>query len=253
MRRFRAPSFAAAMSELARLQVGLDLGESLLIDTGDLASALDDVERALEGELVSRAVAIQIERCRRSIQENTGSRELAVMLRELHNNVLSDLTAHWYLVIPDYQRGLYEQVNPPFGTAVAGKFSEASRDIASAARCLAMDEWTACVFHSMRVIELGLRRVAIELDVSTAASADYESWGTLIDQIERAIKDIGQEPRSTEKAHRLRFYSAIGMEMRYFKDAWRNHVSHSRVTYDESQARAVFAHVRDFMQQLAGA
>ena len=175
------------------------------------------------------------------------------MIRELHNNILAELTAHWYLVIPDYQRGLYEQVNPPFGTAVAGAFPEASRDIASAARCLAMDEWTACIFHSMRVIELGLRRVAIALDVPMAASADYESWGGLIDQIEKAIKDIGQEPRGAEKTYRLRFYSAIGMEMRYFKDAWRNHVSHSRVTYDELQARTVFAHVRDFMQQFATA
>lgn len=173
------------------------------------------------------------------------------MLREVHQSVLADITGHWYLVIPDYQRYLYEQVVPPFGVTVDSVFPEAAFDIAAAARCLALDEWTASVFHCMRVAELGLRRVAAALSVPMAASADYESWGKLIDKIEKAIKAIEQEPRSTDKAQRSQFYSGIGMQLRYIKNAWRNHVSHSRTSYDEHEARGVFMHVKDLMEQLA--
>ena len=84
-------------------------------------------------------------------------------------------------------------------------------------------------------------------------SSDYENWGSLIDQIEKAIRAIEQERRSLEKAERSRFYSDVGTQIRYFKNAWRNHVSHSRAMYDEREARRVFMHVRAFMEQLAQA
>ena len=84
-------------------------------------------------------------------------------------------------------------------------------------------------------------------------SSDYENWGSLIDQIEKAIRAIEQERRSLEKAERSRFYSDAGTQIRYFKNAWRNHVSHSRAMYDEGEARGVFMHVRAFMEQLAQA
>lgn len=248
--RFYAASFVATMSKLARLHVVLALHNGLA-EIDELASALDDVETALKEQPISRAVTVQMERFRRMINGGAEPHELSIMLRELHENIIADLTAHWFLVIPDAQRSLYEQASPPFGKAVDAAFPEAAFDVACAARCLALDEWTACVFHSMRVVELGLRRVARALSVPMTESSDYENWGNLIDQIEKAIRLIEQEPRSADKAERSRFYSEVGTQVRYFKNAWRNHVSHSRAAYGETEARAVFMHVQALMQQLA--
>jgi hypothetical protein len=39
----------------------------------------------------------------------------------------------------------------------------------------------------------------------------------------------------------------------YFKDGWRNYVSHGGDPYDEHQARSVLDHVRSFMSHLASA
>jgi hypothetical protein len=50
-------------------------------------------------------------------------------------------------MIPAERRHLHEQRRPAFGDAVASVFPGATDDIADAARCIALDEWTAAVFH----------------------------------------------------------------------------------------------------------
>ena len=37
----------------------------------------------------------------------------------------------------------------------------------------------------------------------------------------------------------MQFYSETATQFRYFKNAWRNHVSHSNATYDEAQAEKI--------------
>ena len=48
------------------------------------------------------------------------------------------------------------------------------------------------------------------------------------------------------------FYSEAASHFFYIKEAWRNHVSHSRTDYDDTEATRVVARVRDFMTALAG-
>ena len=57
-------------------------------------------------------------------------------------------------------------------------------------------------------------------------------------------------PKSPENSVRLRHLSAAAVQFRYFKDAWRNHSTHSRAWYDEFVARSIFNHVGQFMQEL---
>jgi hypothetical protein len=84
-----------------------------------------------------------------------------------------------------------------------------------------------------------------------AETFDLETWGQVIGQIEKKINRIEQESRTEERSERQRFYSEAAAQFRYFKDAWRNHVSHNRAKYDEREARRVWEHVRDFMEHLA--
>jgi len=45
--------------------------------------------------------------------------------------------------------------------------------------------------------------------------------------------------------------SQAAKEFFYFKDGWRNYVSHNRVTYDEPEAFRTLEHSRAFIVRLA--
>ena len=115
---------------------------------------------------------------------------------------------------------------------------------------MALDEWTASVFHAMRVLEHALRRFAAELNIPMSAIYE-ENWHNIIDKIESEIKKLQNAQRSPTKTEKLKFYSACAVNFRYFKDAWRNHVSHARETYAELEATTIYNHVREFVQVLA--
>jgi hypothetical protein len=100
----------------------------------------------------------------------------------------------------------------------------------------------------MRILEYGLAALADDVGCTVAVG----TWQNIIDQIESAIKPLGKTlPRGQEKNERLQFLSEAAKEMVYFKDGWRNYVSHNRATYDEHQARSVMEHVRAFMTALS--
>jgi hypothetical protein len=129
-------------------------------------------------------------------------------------------------------------------------FPETIEDIWHGVDCWAMGHDTASVFHMMRVLESGLAWLG--KDVGAVVGVD--TWHIILDQIEKRIRESGNTlPRGEEKSARLQFLSEAAKEFRYFKDGWRNYVSHARGVYDEHQARSVMDHVKSFMLTLAKA
>jgi len=121
-------------------------------------------------------------------------------------------------------------------------------DVFSATDCYALGHYTACVFHLMRVLEHGLRALAINLGLTF----NIQQWQNIIDEIEAEItKQRKTLPRGVSKNERLQFLSEAAKEFFYFKNGWRNYVSHNRAIYDEHQALAAIDHVRTFMNHLA--
>jgi hypothetical protein len=163
-----------------------------------------------------------------------------------------ELKDRLFLYVPPERAVFWPTVTTPnmFGDVVADAFSNANRDIAAAGRCLALDESTACIFHLMRVLEYGLRDLAGRVGLPTEAMA-HENWKNVIDQIEKKIRELETMPKGPIKTETLKEYSAAAVQFRYFKDAWRNHVSHSRDSYDLREADSVYVHVREFMQHMA--
>jgi hypothetical protein len=132
--------------------------------------------------------------------------------------------------------------------AVLEKFPSAKVDIFAATDLWAMGHFTASVFHSMRILEHGLRALARDVGLSF----DIQNWQNIIDQIEAAIRGLAKSlPRGSEKNESLQFLSSAAKEFSYFKDGWRNYVSHSKGVYDVYQARGVLEHARSFMTTLS--
>ena len=133
-----------------------------------------------------------------------------------------------------------------FGEQVAANFLSACQDIADAGSCYALEQDTACVMHLMRVLESGLTVMAKEFGVDTSRA----QWHKIISDIEDALVALGPSDGSDWK-DRKEFFSPACMEFRYFKDAWRNHVMHSRARYNASESKRILDHTKDFMEHLS--
>ena len=110
--------------------------------------------------------------------------------------------------------------------------------------CYRVDEFTASVFHSMRSAEKILVTVAASLNIDSAR----EQWQTLIERIESAVRDLDKLPKGDPKESKQTFYSEVAMQLRYIKNAWRNHVMHARRVYEEKDAREIWWHVKRMVE-----
>ena len=128
---------------------------------------------------------------------------------------------------------------------VLSAFPSTLVDVEEAGRCFALGRYTASVFHSMRILEIGLAALGQEFGVAT----DRTNWDKIIRNIQNAIeaKSIAEGAGWVDQ----QFYSEATQDFRFFKDAWRNHVMHVRLPVDEEKAKVIGDSVRHFMSHLA--
>ena len=258
MLRHYAGNWLAVITNLERLRwlhVLAGTGDAnargqLEINQEQMFVALETEARDLPFSYSLRKQLVRVKERAASAIGNSDHQSALTLIDELLYNVQAELETNLFLCIPAPHRPYFERGLDIFGPAVLTVFPECSKDIAAAGRCLALEEPTACVFHLMRILEHGLRAMAEKVGLA-ASAMERENWKNVIDQIERRIRQQEQEPNSAEKAAQLKVRSEAAVQFRYFKDAWRNHVTHSRVTYDPRDAESIYVHVKEFMQHLA--
>jgi hypothetical protein len=171
-------------------------------------------------------------------------RELDVIL----SSVQDEINGKFFLYIPAH-RVKYHELTTPEAEIFEAKFPRVSAEIAHAGNCYALAEYTASVFHAMRAIEIALKTLALALGVP---EVDAAQWGTILNGIEKRLTALKDVPGNTpQKKEDLQFYSETAMEIRMFKDAWRNHVSHGKDVYAEGKALAVLTHTKSFVKKLS--
>lgn len=234
----------AAEDDLARMRA--DIGK----DIADVAAQLDKTIPASPtlrkkfGRLVKVVEAPRFDQAK-----------VHTLVGEFIHDLLNDWRGDGFLMIPADRRLFYDQPEPAFGPNVASRYQKANKDIAAANRCYALDEWTACVFHSMRVLEIGLRDLAKRLDIRIVNRKGKEThlesaqWHDILTEMAKVITAMSGATPS--KKRKQEYYSQIALEFTHFKDAWRNHVMHAREPYDEREALMVLGAVNRFMVRLA--
>lgn len=254
MLRFYADSFAQVMSAISEVSASIRTAklrghEDIQADREYAHNLLTIISGEIEKLPLSPVVKAQSRRLDEKI--NTATAEvISELLHELHENILVDLSQSIFLSIHFGKREFFEQTKEPFGEKVSNIFPDAKLDISAAYRCYALDEWTACVFHLMRALEHGLRWLSLEVGLSQDGIR-LENWKNIIDRIEKKIRELEQEKKTEDKNRKLQQWSESAAQFRYFKDAWRNHVNHSRKSYDEREADIIRIHVKAFMEHLA--
>jgi hypothetical protein len=132
-----------------------------------------------------------------------------------------------------------------FGEEVFSKFKAARADLEEAGNCFAMGRNTACVFHLMRVMEVGLLRLAKRFRVKNIKAL---TWGDVLREINSKLDPRRKDPK--KKAGAVRYDSALA-HFRTAKNGWRDRVCHSTVSYNVSQALDIFSATKGFMRELA--
>lgn len=171
-------------------------------------------------------------------------RSLHGTVQDLKLRVGDELARRHFFYVNESVAAYYET---PFAgwDNVRDKYPSAIVDVEEAGKCLALGRGTACVFHLMRVLELGLQSLGKDLGLTKIDS----NWQTIINEVNKAI---GSLPFSTpaEKEYRAQRAEAAA-HLQNIKDAWRNDVMHPRATYTEEQASEIWFHTRVFMVKLA--
>ena len=134
---------------------------------------------------------------------------------------------------------------------IGEEFPSINSEAKSALFCYVVSENTACIFHLMRIAEIGLRALARERRVKIPKKPlDWTEWQEILTHLGKKVDEIAKKKRGPAKDAALMFYQGALGEFSAFKDTYRNMVMHVRKSYDEHEAASALLHVREFMGRL---
>src|SRR5688500_7320239 len=267
MERFLADDFARVVSDLAMVETAIqhrmktEPGAAQILVNGEfIADITRDVRRAAVacGKYVEMHPAATVaQQCILDLHEpgrmfSLG--EVELLLRNLRLAIRRQLTKQYLITVPTSRADSIDN-DKLLGDEVSVAFPDAAVDIRAAGNCSALDLHTAAVFHLMRVTEYGLRWLAKRLKVTLThkgkrTPVEYADWNKVITAIKNKLSAVRQHPPGSKRQTQLDAYSRAADQCEYFKDIWRNEVSHARRHYSAPEAEVVLVHVRDFMMSL---
>jgi hypothetical protein len=169
-----------------------------------------------------------------------------LLLRERIDDELSSVN---FLVIEPTHRQMFED-DDQFGPAVKLAFPDTTWDIREAKQCFALERYTACGYHLMRVLDHGLKELAFRFDVTY----DHRNWENVLGDIRHAFDDIHKNPKWNCYANwrdHSEFYTRAVSYLDIEKIGWRNPLAHSRAKLDQTDAELLMEKVQAFMLQLS--
>lgn len=131
-------------------------------------------------------------------------------------------------------------------SSVVGNFPSITRDIEEAAKCFAVNRYTGCVFHLMRIAEAGLSTIAKRVGLVN----DRPNWEEAITYIEGQLNKNYSAMDSLFKGD-TEFLSGVAAHMRDVNIAWRRRVSHVERNYTEEEAQRIFSTTKGLMEQIS--
>jgi len=169
-------------------------------------------------------------------------------ISELQGRVRDELS-HIELWLITREEGRFLKTDP-FGPEIPNKFTPARDDIEEAGKCLAYGRGTACVFHLMRVMEVGLRALGASLNDPRLDPKRNPSWDSILKKCDEELL-LPLQNRCDEWQQDDAFYSTASAQLHAVKDAWRNSTMHVERKYTPEEAEEVWNAVRAFMRHLS--
>jgi hypothetical protein len=179
---------------------------------------------------------------------------------DLRNAVDVLMNQMWDVKLVYVDAEYYGHVNNDavLGEDIKKAFPSATFDLREAGNCIAVDSGTAAVFHLMRAVEWGVRALCVDLGVldvprrNATIPIEFAEWDKILDQLYPAVqKKVDALAPGVAKQDTQEFYFTILHDIRGFKDAFRNHVMHTRKVYKQKEAVSVLAFVGKFFELLS--
>jgi len=271
MNQFNAPYMLTGVQQLGASRIKL---ETIILAGGGATQLPDQQNKALREEIawmkdqcenagfidsvhkIKLSLAAMAEG---SVQDVSS---LKTELRNIEESILVESYKFKFLQVTK-ARSSYVDHPALLGNAVATAFPSSIPDMKEAGNCLAAECNTAAVFHLMRVVEWGLRALCadvglIRLRSKTKAGKvrytpiSFTDWEHMLNQLQgRVDSKVNRIRRGKLKQTAQEFYYPALQDIRSIRDAWRNHVMHTRRDYGTEEANAVLAHVQRLMATLA--
>jgi hypothetical protein len=165
---------------------------------------------------------------------------------ELLSRISDEIEDKFFFDVEARKIEYYEKPRNLFGWRTIEKFSSIALEVEEAGKCYAVGRHTACAFHLMRVMEVGVRVLGKSLGLSTT----NRSWDAILTKCDKELQKPTND-RSPEWRTDDRFFSEATANLRAVKDAWRNPTMHIEHIYDEEKALDLSNAVRAFMRHLA--
>jgi hypothetical protein len=166
---------------------------------------------------------------------------LSVHFERISSVIHSELSARLFFHVTPEESAFYDK-KELFGTSVNNKFPSIQFDMVEAGNCYATGRGTACVFHLMRIMEVGVQEFGKKLGVPLAKE---KNWQNILDEVNKAIKALPPKAAGTVEM------SQAAANLYSVKLAWRNEVMHPNDTYTLEEAEDILRQVKLFMRQLA--
>jgi len=206
--------------------------------------AMRSIEMSLEemGLAVSRKLLFEIRnRIGATRHLSMSGPEIVASIDEVERRIRDELDSELFVHVSSSAASFFESASP-FGQKVEAKFPTISEDVSEACMCIALERFTACVFHLMRVMELLVQTFGTAIGVSLVAT---KNWQNILDEANKAIKAMDAKQPKTK------LYAEIAAHLYAVKLAWRNEVMHPKATYTGEEARRIFESVKVFAESLA--
>jgi hypothetical protein len=170
-------------------------------------------------------------------------------LKTICDIVGQELETKLVLIMPNDKVRFFQQNEHLFSQDVLNKFPNNIDDLVESGNCFALGRYTACVFHLMRVMEVGVQKFGDKLGVSlvTAMGKD-KMWHNLLEEANKVIKQLSNSSTTNQQS---KVYAGIAANLYNVKLAWRNEVMHPKATYSEDEAESVFIASKAFLTELA--
>jgi len=153
-----------------------------------------------------------------------------------------ELNNRLFFYIPSHRAAFYK--NNLLDEDSRNKLPSSVRDeLEDAGNCYVMEDYTACVFHLMRVMETGINKLAEAIGV---ALTNQTAWDGIIKEIQQ-----GFNTKYPKNHHDMARGDMLLGKLALVKDAWRNPTMLPKATYKESDAMDILMSVKTFMNELA--
>lgn len=146
----------------------------------------------------------------------------------------------------------FKSADEIFDPTILWAFQGAAEDIDQACKSYVVGLYTACVFHLMRVVEVGLLHIAKLVGMNDPKP----SWGVILQTLEKyALRtDYNSLPEFVKPLRD--FIRGVIPRMQAIQHAWRNKVDHATLVptqkFGKPEATEILTATQAFMRVLAG-